>query len=458
MKLEVVILAAGKGVRMRSDIPKVLHELAGRPLLGHVIARAHSLAADAIHVVYGHGGEQVPARFAKNGVNWVLQAERLGTGHALLQALPRIDDAAVVLVLYGDVPLIREATLRELVGAAAGGLALLTAELSDPAGYGRIIRDRSGGVARIVEREDAGPEELAVREINTGFMAAPAGLFKGWLNRLGNNNAQAEYYLTDVVTMAAAEGITITDRQPAAAWEIMGVNSKAQLATLERVYQNNQAQQLMEEQGVTLRDPARFDLRGELSVGRDVEIDVNVILEGKVRLGDRVRIGPNNVIRNTEIGAEVTVRENSVIENARIHDGCIIGPFARIRPGTELAGRAHVGNFVEIKNSAIGAGAKINHLSYVGDSNVGKDVNIGAGVITCNYDGARKHRTVIGDNVFIGSGTQLVAPVTVGTDATIGAGSTVTEEVPAGELTLSRTRQRTVPGWRRPTKKGTSSK
>jgi bifunctional UDP-N-acetylglucosamine pyrophosphorylase/glucosamine-1-phosphate N-acetyltransferase len=453
MNLHVVILAAGKGTRMRSALPKVLHSLAGRPLLAHVLDRAHRLGAAAVDVVYGHGGEQVPESFADEPVRWIHQQEQLGTGHALQQAMPHIADDAVVLVLYGDVPLVEIATLEALVDAAgAGSLALLTAVVDEPGSYGRIIRDPTGKVVRIVERKDANEIELAIREVNTGFMAARAGLFRSWLSRLDNTNAQGEFYLTDAVALAVADGVSVEARQVRHDWEFMGVNSRGELAELERIYQLNQARVLMA-QGVTLLDPHRFDLRGELHTGRDVVIDVNVIFEGKVMLGDEVAIGANSVVRNCTIASGVTVRENCVLEDAQVAQGCIIGPYARIRPGTRLAENVHVGNFVELKKSEVAAGSKINHLSYVGDAQVGSGVNIGAGTITCNYDGANKHRTVIGDHAFIGSNSALVAPVTVGRDATIGAGSTVTRDAPEGELTLTRSKQLTVPGWKRPVKK-----
>jgi bifunctional UDP-N-acetylglucosamine pyrophosphorylase/glucosamine-1-phosphate N-acetyltransferase len=451
--LEIVILAAGQGKRMYSDTPKVLHHLSGRPLLAHVLESARTLKPAAVHVVYGHGGERVREAFAQAGVNWARQAEQKGTGHAVAQATPAVSDQATVLVLYGDVPLIRSQTLQELLQAAGtGGLALLTAELDQPAGYGRIIRDKAGRVARIVESKDATPEESAVREVNTGFLAAPADKLKKWLAGLRNHNAQGEYYLTDIIAMAVAEGVPIATRSPQDISEILGVNSKQELADLERVYQNQQAQQLME-QGVTLRDPARFDVRGELRCGRDVVIDVNVVFEGKVVLGDGVLIGPNNVIRDTTVGERTQILPNCVIEESAIGSECRIGPFTRLRPGAQIADRVHLGNFVEVKKSRIGTGSKINHLSYVGDTTVGKDVNIGAGTIVCNYDGANKHPTSIGDNAFIGSNTALVAPVTVGVGATIGAGSVITKEAPAGELTLTRAPQVTKPGWKRPVKK-----
>lgn len=452
MKLEVVILAAGQGTRMYSDTPKVLHDLGGKPLLGRVVDVAESLDTAAIHVVYGYGGERVREAIGTNEFNWVLQADQKGTAHAMMQALPRVDDQACVLVLYGDVPLIQAQTLRELTNATDGkGLAILTAELADPSGYGRIIRDDRGRVMKIVEHKDANQDELSVQEINTGFLAAPAGKLKSWLAQVQNDNTQDEYYLTDVVAIAVKEGADIVTRNPSVAWEIMGVNSNADLAQLERTYQQQQAQALMA-QGVTLRDPVRFDLRGELEVGRDVVIDINVIFEGKVSLADGVHIGPNNVIRSSTIGGGTEILSNCVIEESIVGKNCRIGPFARLRPRLRIDDHAHIGNFVEIKKSDIGEGSKVNHLSYVGDTTVGKNVNIGAGTIVCNYDGANKHRTIIGDNAFIGSDTQLVAPVTVGEGATIGAGSTITKDVPAGELTLSRAKEKTLLGWKRPTK------
>ncbi len=451
--LEIVILAAGQGKRMYSDTPKVLHCLAGRPLLAHVLESARALNPAAVHVVYGHGGERVRAAFPEARVNWVRQAEQHGTGHAVAQATPAVKDHATVLVLYGDVPLIRPETLQDLLSAAGSdSLALLTAELEQPGGYGRILRDQAGKVARIVESKDATPEEAAVREVNTGFLAAPAAKLKKWLAGLRNHNAQGEYYLTDIIAMAVSEKVAIATRAPQDISEILGVNSKQELAQVERLHQQQQAEKLMQ-QGVTLRDPARLDVRGELTCGRDVVIDVNVIFEGKVTLGDRVHIGPNNVIRDCTIGADTVIQPNCVIEEAAIGASCRIGPFSRIRPETQLAAHVHVGNFVEVKKSEVGEGSKMNHLSYIGDTTVGRDVNIGAGTITCNYDGANKHRTVIGDHVFVGSNTALVAPVTVGAGATIGAGSVIAKDAPAGELTLARAPQVTKPGWKRPIKK-----
>lgn len=453
MALSIVILAAGQGTRMRSDLPKVLHPLAGRTLLEHVIAATGALGADAVHVVYGHGGALVPERLAGLAVTWAEQAERLGTGHAVAQALPGIPDSHTVLVLYGDVPLIEAQTLRRLVDAAgARGLALLTVELPDPTGYGRIVRDGAGAVRRIVEEKDAGPAERGLREVNTGILAAPAGALRRWLAALDCDNAQGEYYLTDVVALAVGEGVPVTTVAPGAVEEVQGVNDRIQLAERERDHRRREARRLMRE-GVTLADPDRIDVRGAVRAGRDVILDVGVILEGEVELGDRVRVGPYTLLRNVRVGADTEILSHSRIENAVIGARCRIGPFARVRPGTELAAEVHIGNFVELKNARVDAGSKINHLSYVGDTSVGKRVNIGAGTITCNYDGANKHRTVIEDDVFVGSDTQFVAPVRVGAGATIGAGSTITRDAPAGELTLSRAPQQTRPGWKRPVKK-----
>ncbi|BCX81201.1 bifunctional UDP-N-acetylglucosamine pyrophosphorylase/Glucosamine-1-phosphate N-acetyltransferase [Methylomarinovum caldicuralii] len=450
--LNVVILAAGQGTRMRSDLPKVLHTIGGKPLLQHVYELAASLRPDSLTIVYGHGGEQVRRRFSAWPVHWVEQVRQLGTGHAVQQALPHLERGQV-LILYGDVPLLRKPTLLRLLEAGAGGkLALLTVELEDPSGYGRIVRDSgTGQVLRIVEEKDATPEEKRIREVNTGILAVPAEALKVWLGRLNNDNAQGEYYLTDIIAMAVADGVPI-ETVGAEPDEVEGINNKRQLAELERVWQRRQAEALMD-LGVTLRDPERFDVRGEVEAGRDVEIDPNVMLEGRIRLGDRVRIGMGAVIRDAEIGDDVEILPYSVIDGVRVGAGCRIGPFARLRPETVLADHVHIGNFVEIKKSSVGSGSKINHLSYVGDSEVGSGVNIGAGTITCNYDGVNKHRTVIGDGAFIGSDTQLVAPVQVGEGATIGAGSTITRDAPAGKLTLSRSKQVTVEHWQRPQKK-----
>lgn len=451
--LNVVILAAGKGTRMKSDLPKVLHPLAGQPLLAHVLAAADALAPEKICVVYGHGGDILPNAIGRDDLAWALQEPQLGTGHAVQQALPYLNPDALCLILYGDVPLTRLETLQEMVMIAReGAVALLTVRLPNPAGYGRIVRDAAGRVDRIVEHKDASAEELAIDEVNTGILCLPAGRLAGWLSRLTNDNAQGEYYLTDVIGMASAEGQRVIPCHPGAAWEVLGVNSRAQLAELERLHQRNQAERLMAA-GVTLIDPARVDVRGGLRCGRDVLIDVNCVFEGDVVLGDGVRVGANCVIRNAEIDAGAELKPFCHVDGARVGAGAIVGPYARLRPGTELAEQVHIGNFVELKNARVGFNSKINHLSYVGDAEVGRKVNIGAGTITCNYDGANKHRTVIEDEVFIGSDTQLVAPVTVGRGATLGAGTTLTRDAPAGQLTLSRAKQLTVPGWARPTKK-----
>jgi bifunctional UDP-N-acetylglucosamine pyrophosphorylase/glucosamine-1-phosphate N-acetyltransferase len=456
-EMNIVILAAGMGKRMRSDLPKVLHPIAGRPMLGHVLERARSLAPKRLVVVYGHGGEQVPQRLAAPDVSWARQEPQLGTGHAVMQAAPLLDDSVPTLVLYGDVPLTTDATLARLRAAAqvpAGGaprMGLLTVVLPDPTGYGRIVRE-DGRITRIVEHKDATEAQRAITEVNTGILVAPTAELRRWLAALSNRNAQGEYYLTDIIASAVAEGIEVVGVQPDAAWETLGVNSKAQLAELERIHQRNQAQALLE-QGVTLADPARFDLRGSLSCGRDVSIDVNCVFEGEVVLGDGVSIGPNCVLRDTRLAAGTQVLAFSHLDGAQVGAGSRIGPYARLRPGTVLAEEVHVGNFVETKAARFDTQAKANHLAYVGDAVVGKRVNIGAGTITCNYDGVNKHLTVIGDDAFIGSDTQLVAPVTVGAGATLGAGTTLTREAPAGKLTISRARQVTVPNWQRPVRK-----
>jgi bifunctional UDP-N-acetylglucosamine pyrophosphorylase/glucosamine-1-phosphate N-acetyltransferase len=454
MPLEIIILAAGQGTRMRSAIPKILHKVAHKSLLEHVHGLASSLEAKKISVIYGHGGEQVLATLSHLDVTWAEQEQQLGTGHAVMQVADDIGDDSTVLILYGDVPLLRKETVERLLPSAeAGSLGLLTVNLADPHGYGRIVRDETGRVLRIVEEKDATPAERAIAEGNTGILAVNGRRLKNWLNRLENNNAQGEYYLTDIIALAVADGVPVETAQPADMDEVLGVNNREQLAHLERAYQKALAEKLMRE-GVTLRDPARFDIRGEIeSIGRDVEIDVNVILEGKIRIGDRVRIGPNTLIRDSEIGDGVEIFANSVIEHAVIGRGSHVGPFARIRPDTRLGEEVHIGNFVEVKKSSIASRSKANHLSYIGDSVVGSGVNIGAGTITCNYDGANKHQTIIEDGVFIGSDTQLVAPVRVGKNATIGAGSTITRDAPENALTLSRVKQVTIDGWQRPTKK-----
>ncbi len=450
--LNVVILAAGKGTRMKSDLPKVLHPLAGKSLLGHVLDAADCLKPERICVVYGHGGETLPQTIGRPELDWAKQEPQLGTGHAVQQAAAYLDPSAICLILYGDVPLTRVETLQELVLIAQGGaIALLTVRLGNPAGYGRIVRNAQGQVERIVEHKDASPEELALNEVNTGILCLPVAKLIGWLGRLGNNNAQGEYYLTDVIGMAAAEGERVIPCHPSAEWEVLGVNSRQQLAELERQHQANIAQGLMT-QGVTLIDPARIDVRGSLECGRDVLIDVNCVFEGRVTLGDGVRVGANCVIKDADIGSGVEVKPFCHIESAKVGVRAILGPYARLRPGTELADEVHVGNFVELKNAQVGFNSKINHLSYVGDATVGRKVNVGAGTITCNYDGANKFRTVIEDEAFIGSDTQLVAPVTVGRGATLGAGTTLTKDAPPDQLTLSRAKQMTIPGWKRPVK------
>ncbi len=447
--LNIVILAAGKGKRMHSDLPKVLHPLAGRPLLQHVLDTAVQFAPGKTCVVYGHGGEAVPQALAQYDASFVLQEPQLGTGHAVQQALPHLD-GDLTLVLYGDVPLIQPATLEKMFNQPAA-LTLLTIHLSNPAGYGRIVRDAAGNVSSIVEEKDATLEQRAIREVNTGILAVPNHLLQGWLAKLSNANAQGEYYLTDIVAMAVAQGVPVHTVHPAHAWEVMGVNSKVQLAELERIWQHEQAQHFLV-QGVTLADPARFDVRGKLVCGRDVAIDIGCIFEGEVHLANNVRVGAYSIIRNSHIAAGTHIESYSHIDQAEVGDNCRIGPYARLRPGSKLHSDVHIGNFVEVKNSEIAAGSKANHLSYVGDSSVGSRVNIGAGTITCNYDGANKHRTIIEDDVFIGSNTQLVAPVKVGHGATIGAGSTITRDAPENTLTLARAKQITVPGWQRPTK------
>jgi bifunctional UDP-N-acetylglucosamine pyrophosphorylase / glucosamine-1-phosphate N-acetyltransferase len=450
--LSIVILAAGQGKRMKSAQPKVLQPLAGRPLLKHVIDTARLLEPAAIQVVYGHGGDQVRDALKDEPVSWVLQAERLGTGHAVMQAMPRVPNDHVVLVLYGDVPLISKSTLTELLALAGSQqTALLTVELDDPSGYGRIVRGKRGRVQKIVEQKDASKKELKIRECNTGVMAAPARHLKKWLKSLRNDNAQGEYYLTDVIGMAAEEKIEVTPLVTANVVEVLGVNDKVQLAELESAFRRQAARELMLA-GVTVVDPSRLDVRGTVTHGTDVFIDVNVVLEGNVKLGDRVRIHPNCVIRNSEIGNDTEVLPNVVVDSTVIGASCNIGPFARFRPTSTLADGVHIGNFVEVKNSTMGETSKANHLAYVGDAEVGNRVNIGAGTIIANYDGANKHRTLIADDVHTGSNSVLVAPINVGAGATIAAGSTVAREVPAGKLTVARARQTTIEDWQRPTK------
>jgi bifunctional UDP-N-acetylglucosamine pyrophosphorylase/glucosamine-1-phosphate N-acetyltransferase len=449
--MNVVILAAGQGKRMRSDLPKVLHRLGGRPLLAHVLDTARELGAAKICVVYGHGGEAVREALGADDIAWAKQEPQLGTGHAVLQALPHLDPEQPTLVLYGDVPLIGTATLARLHEIAAGGLGVLTVEMDDPAGYGRIVRE-DGEIRRIVEERDASNEECTISEVNTGFVAAPTQALARWLSGLGNDNAQGEYYLTDIVALAIGEGMPVATTQPDEAWEVLGVNSKVQLAELERIHQFNNALLLME-QGVTLADPDRLDVRGELDCGRDVTIDVNCVFSGRVVLGDGVEVGAHCVLKDARVGAGTRIAPFSHIEDAEIGPACVVGPYARLRPGTKLGEDVHIGNFVEVKNSTVADHSKANHLAYVGDASVGRNVNIGAGTITCNYDGANKHRTVIEDDAFIGSDSQLVAPVTVGRGATLGAGTTLTQDAPPDKLTITRVKQTTVPGWKRPTKK-----
>jgi bifunctional UDP-N-acetylglucosamine pyrophosphorylase/glucosamine-1-phosphate N-acetyltransferase len=451
--LHVVILAAGQGKRMKSRLPKVLHRLAGRTLLEHAVAATRKLDPAAIHTVYGHGGQQVRDAHPDLGVQWVEQREQRGTGHAVEQAMPAIPDAATVLVLVADVPLIDADTLRDTVAAAGGGsVALITVQVEDPRGYGRILRGPGGQVVGIVEDRDASDSERSIKEINTGILAAGAASLRRWLHRIDESNAQGERYLTDVIALAVAEGVGVNSISPGAMEEVLGVNDRSQLAQLERHYQRRQAERLMRA-GVTIVDPARLDIRGEVDIGRDVSLDVNVILEGKVLIAEGVSVGPNCMIKNAEIGPDSEIHANTVIEQAIVGARCRIGPYARLRPGTALAEDVHIGNFVEVKNTSVGRGSKANHLTYLGDSRVGKDVNVGAGTITCNYDGAEKHTTVIEDGVFVGSGVELVAPITVHAGATIGAGATVTKDVASGVLSVNRGRQTTIENWTRPTKK-----
>ena len=450
--ISTVILAAGQGTRMRSRLPKVLQPLAGRPLLDHVLTTARSLDPGEIIVVYGHGGEEVRQAIAGDDITWALQEEQLGTGHAVMQAMPSVGDDRVVLILYGDVPLVRVETLEALLVAGSEGLAVLTAQLDDPTGYGRIIRDIDGHLTAIVEEKDATDDQKLIREFNTGMMACPAALLRLWLSRIAPNNVQKEYYLTDVITCAVEDGKPVIPVEADSVAEGLGVNDKRQLAEMERLLRERITDALLE-RGVTLVDPARVDVRGTLTCGTDVCIDANTIFEGTVELGDGVTIGANNYLRDTVIEAGTRVHANCVLEEARIGERCEIGPYARCRPGVVMTGEGKLGNFVEIKKSTIGRGSKVNHLTYVGDTTVGESVNIGAGTITCNYDGANKHRTVIGDRAFIGSGVELVAPVEIGADATIGAGATITKSTPAGELVIERSKQQVIRGWKRPVKK-----
>ncbi|GGX99808.1 bifunctional UDP-N-acetylglucosamine diphosphorylase/glucosamine-1-phosphate N-acetyltransferase GlmU [Vogesella alkaliphila] len=450
--LSVVILAAGKGKRMYSALPKVLHPIGGQPMLARVIATARQLQPAKIVVVYGHGGEQVREQIQDPDIAWALQAEQLGTGHALKMALPHLPKVGRTLVLYGDVPLTTVATLQQLLAAAEQGMALLVDVLPDASGYGRIVRNAAGDIVAIVEDKDCNPQQKAIREINTGMLVLPNERLDGWLGALKNGNAQGEYYLTDVIGLAVADGLAVAGVTVAASWEAAGVNNKWQLAELERQLQLNQARALLTA-GVTLADPARIDVRGELQHGMDVSIDVGCVFEGQVSLGDNVQIGAYCVLKNVTVAAGTRIAPYSHLEEAVVGEGCRIGPYARLRPGASLAAHVHVGNFVEIKKATVGEGSKVNHLTYIGDADIGSKVNVGAGSVTCNYDGVNKYRTVIGDGVFVGSGTLMVAPVTLEEGATIGAGSVLTKTAPAGQLTVARAKQLTVPGWQRPQKK-----
>ncbi|QSB01313.1 bifunctional UDP-N-acetylglucosamine diphosphorylase/glucosamine-1-phosphate N-acetyltransferase GlmU [Methylomonas sp. EFPC1] len=453
MSIKTIILAAGQGTRMRSSRPKVLHEIANKALLQHVYETSLSLENNQIFIIYGHGGETVKQALSSLDATWIEQKQQLGTGHAVQQAIHHVDDPDTVLILYGDVPLLKAKTIQTLLHKVSlTSLALLTVNLDDPTGYGRIVRDKDHAVVKIVEQKDANEVELQISEGNTGILACKGSQLKQWLSRLSNNNAQNEYYLTDIIEMAVEDGLTVETTQAGSQEEVLGVNNRSQLAHLERVYQAEQAQALMEK-GVTLRDPARVDVRGNFAeLGQDIDVDINVIFEGVNRIGSNVKIGPNCLIKNASIANDVEILANSVIEDASVGAGSRIGPFARLRPQTELADHVHIGNFVEIKKSTVATGSKINHLSYIGDSEVGSKVNIGAGTITCNYDGVNKFKTIIEDGAFIGSDTQLVAPVTVGKNATIGAGSTITRDTPENQLTLSRSKQLSVPSWQRPVK------
>jgi len=453
MPLSIIVLAAGQGKRMHSSLPKVLHRLAGRPLLAHVLDAARAMDPARIVVVHGHGSAEIQSAFADAGVAWVEQAEQRGTGHAVMQALPQVPPEDDALVLYGDVPLIGVDTLRRLVRASRGGLAILTAEAPDPNGYGRVVRDANGNALRIVEQRDASAAELDLREVNAGFLCAPAKRLGVWLGSVRNHNAQQEYYLTDVVALAVGDGVQVAAVKAPDWTEVAGVNSKRELAALEREVQRRESDRLLEA-GVTLADPGRVDVRGSLECGRDVSVDVNCLFEGAVRLGDRVRVGPNCVLRNVTIEADTEVLAFSLLEDAEVGARCRIGPYARLRPGASLSEDVHIGNFVEIKASRLGAGSKANHLAYIGDSQVGARVNVGAGTITCNYDGTAKHRTVIEDDCFIGSDATLVAPVKIAKGSYIGAGSTISKDTPPGQLTVARARQVSIPSWKPNRKKG----
>lgn len=453
MNLSVIILAAGQGTRMRSALPKVLHRIAGKPLLQHVIDAGYSLGSNDIHIVYGHGADQVKSSISGNNLSWIIQKEQLGTGHAVIQALPCLNNDDIALILYGDVPLIRAATLTKLLQSKPEqGIALLTVALNDPTGYGRIVRNAQDQVSAIVEHKDADLLTLAIKEVNTGIMAVKVSDLRQWLGKLNNNNSQAEYYLTDIIAMASQAGRSVVAVLAEDELEVEGVNNRGQLAKLERHYQNIQADALMEK-GVTLYDPKRLDIRGDVFIEQDVTIDINVILKGVVHIARGSYIGANCILKNCTLGKNVQIKANTVIEDAIIGDDSSVGPFARIRPGTVLKQDVHIGNFVEVKKSIIDNGSKAGHLSYIGDTEIGKNVNVGAGTITCNYDGANKHKTIIEDDVFVGSDTQLVAPVRVGKGVTIAAGTTVTADVTAGALVISRSKQREIANWQRPVKK-----
>ncbi|AZG71468.1 bifunctional UDP-N-acetylglucosamine diphosphorylase/glucosamine-1-phosphate N-acetyltransferase GlmU [Shewanella livingstonensis] len=451
MSLNVVILAAGKGTRMRSDLPKVLHPIAHKSMVQHVIDTANSLGSSAIQLVYGYGADKLQTALGEQPLNWVLQAEQLGTGHAVAQANPNINDHDTVLILYGDVPLIQQSTLEALlIARPVNGLAILTVNLPNPSGYGRIVREH-GSVVGIIEQKDANAEQLKINEVNTGIMAVPGKQLKAWLNRLSNNNAQGEYYLTDIIAMAKTDGVEITTSQPQSAIEVEGANNRVQLAQLERAYQARAAEKMMLD-GANLRDPARIDIRGDVSVGMDVMIDINVIFQGKVTLGNNVTIGAGAILIDCDIADNAEIKPYTIVEGAKLGQAASAGPFARLRPGAELKEDAHIGNFVEIKKTVLGKGSKAGHLAYLGDAVIGAGVNIGAGTITCNYDGANKFITTIEDGVFVGSDTQLIAPVTIGKNATLGAGSTITKDVAENELVITRVKQRHIAGWQRPIK------
>ncbi|PSJ18689.1 bifunctional UDP-N-acetylglucosamine diphosphorylase/glucosamine-1-phosphate N-acetyltransferase GlmU [Nitrosomonas supralitoralis] len=453
LQLNIVILAAGAGKRMHSSLPKVLHTLADRPLLAHVINTARMLSPSKIFVIIGHDGEKIKQSIIGDDLRWIIQKQQLGTGHAVMQALPQLDHAGLTLILYGDVPLVSSYTLRQLVNAANGdNCVMLSAILENPFGYGRVVRDlESSEITAIVEQKDASVEQQGIHEINTGIMLIPNAYLHKWLPNIENNNTQLEYYLTDIIALAVKSGVSVISSQAENFWEVKGVNNKCQLAELERLFQQHCANKLLDA-GVSLIDPARIDIRGELLCGSDVEIDINCIFEGTVKLGNFVRIGANCILKNVTVASGSIINPFSMVEDAEIGENCKIGPYARIRPGTRLASKVQIGNFVEVKNSQIGTGSKANHLSYIGDSGIGKNVNIGAGTITCNYDGVNKHHTIIEDDVFIGSDTQLIAPVKISKGTTIGAGSTITKETPENQLTLSRSKQISVVGWRRPKK------